>query len=187
MSSKNTVEINLDALEIDKVLAYYDGPMLFVNKDPENHYFLAYCCDIELDEYVLAKTSIQNLIDMLKNEKTIYSVFQESLKKWKIKSDETIEKINEFDKLDLLDDDVYIKNLGGSFEEYINSLQTIVEKLKVSQIVVNLKRNEYTKILAFNEPYNCVPKVDIIFNTTRHNFNVWRSKKIIEEIKECLV
>ena len=100
--SIDEAKINLDNLQIDKVLASYDGPMLFVNKDADGNYYLAYCCDVDEDEYVIAATSVRDLITMLENDKTVYSVFQKASNKWKVHSDSSVERVAKFNDLDLL-------------------------------------------------------------------------------------
>ena len=185
--SIDEAKINLDNLQIDKVLASYDGPMLFVNKDADSNYYLAYCCDVDEDEYVVASTTVRDLIAMLENDKTIYSVFQESPNKWKVSSDGSVEKIAKFNDLDLLDDDVYLKNLGGSFEDYVERLRN-EEWDCAKRIFVSLVRKEYSRILTFNETYKPFFSLEKFSKgPVSEKYNIWHSNKFIQEAQECLV
>lgn len=185
--SIDEAKINLDNLQIDKVLASYDGPMLFVNKDADGNYYLAYCCDVDEDEYVIAATSVRDLITMLENDKTVYSVFQKSSNKWKVHSDSSVERVAKFNDLDLLDGNVYLKNLGGSFEDYAEQLRS-EEQTCAKRIIVHLVRDEYSRILTFNENYKPFFSLEKFSKEpVSKKFNVWHSNKIVREAQECLV
>ena len=155
--------INLDNLIMDKVLAYYDGPMLFVNKDKEENYYLVYCCDVDEKEYIIAKTSVSELIDVLKNAKTISFVFKNAIMKWKVKGDQSIECLEAFDEMDLLDDDVHLSDLGGSFDDYL-------AMLRYNHIYIDSVRKYSEGIMSsfvFNEEYNALVNSTILLESTK--------------------
>ena len=148
----NEKQIDLDDLKMDKVLAYYDGPLLFVNKDTNENYYLVYCCDVDEKEYVIAQTTIYELIDVLTNVRTISAVFKSSQKKWKVNGDQSIVGLDTFDEMDLLDDNVYLKDLGESFSDYLVDLRVkvaLAEKASLRKLCSSI-----TTSFIFNERYN---------------------------------
>ena len=123
MKNGNDFFFSLKDLKVDKVLVYYDGPLLFVCKDDSDNFFLAYCCDLDLKEYVVAATSVDSLIELLENKKTMFATLQESSEKWKVKSDETTERVSDFDEIDLPEKNAYMSELSKPLGDYLSSLR----------------------------------------------------------------
>lgn len=180
--------INLDDLKMDKVLAYYDGPLLFVNKDKEENYYLVYCCDVDEKEYVIAKTSVSELIDVLKNVKSISFVFRNAIMKWKVKRDQSIECLENFDDMDILDDDVHLCDLGGSFDDYLESL--CLNNLLINSVSLKKMSKGFTTSFVFNENYNALVPSSIFFEHRKradvHTFPKMKQWKFEREVVEDL-
>ena len=123
MSVDKEYVFSLKDLKVDKVLVYYDGPLLFVCKDNHDKFFLAYCCDLDLKEYVVAATSVDCLIEMLENKKTMFATLQESSEKWKVKSDESTERVSDFEEIDLPEKNAYMSELAKPLDEYLTVLR----------------------------------------------------------------
>ncbi|MBO6055365.1 MAG: hypothetical protein J6P84_00070 [Alphaproteobacteria bacterium] len=123
MSDNET--FNLNDLKTDKVLVYYDGPLLFVCKNHFGQYYIAYCCDVDLKEYVLAATTIRSLIDLLENRITMFCIFQESNEKWKVENSCARKIDGTFDELDLPEKEAFLDELSEPFVDYLTDLRKI--------------------------------------------------------------
>ena len=67
---------NIGTLEVEIVLVTFDVPILFVCKNSADRRFLVLCLDEEEGKYAIAEQSINNLILMLDNKKTMEYVFR---------------------------------------------------------------------------------------------------------------
>ncbi len=123
MSDNETFDLN--DLKKDKVLVHYDGPLLFVCKNHLGQYYIAYCCDVDLKEYVIATTTIRSLIDLLENRTTMFCIFQESNEKWKVENNCARKIDGRFDESDLPDKEVFLNELGEPSVDYLNDLRKI--------------------------------------------------------------
>ena len=161
---------NLNDLKTDKVLVYYDGPLLFVCKNHFNQYYIAYCSDVDLKEYVLAATTIKSLIGLLENRITMFCVFQESKEKWKVVNG-CAKKIDEnFDELDLPEKEALLDELSEQFVDYLSDLRKIESrKLSITKWL--------DSIYSMNLSVNYV--ADSIFP------NLERPKKSISSFQGC--
>jgi len=98
---------------------------LFVCKNHLGQYYIAYCCDVDLKEYVIAATTIRSLIDLLENRITMFCIFQESNEKWKVENNCARKIDGPFDESDLPDKEVFLNELGELSVDYLNDLRKI--------------------------------------------------------------
>ena len=79
---KEWIEIRgIGQLYLERILATFDFPVLFVCTDFENRKFLCLNIDNETGKSVIAETSNRQLIDMLNNVVPMESVFRNSIDK----------------------------------------------------------------------------------------------------------
>ena len=112
-------------LEQHKVLAWYDGPILLTLIDPyTKNFYIEYFPD---PEGYLAKTSIENVIKILRNEKPINYAFENGDKFWAWNPEtKYYEDVGKFGPEDLFDANVYTTDVlfisKERTEQYIEQL-----------------------------------------------------------------
>lgn len=134
--------INDKKLYSEKTLVYYDLPLMFVCHDDSNNKYLALCTDSEELTYIVATTSVENIIDMLEQKVSMDKVFIEGQRKWRIKAGEQEDFINpvtDFDESELPAKDALFSLVEESNKEYLKQLRSLQN---VQNILWNLEKKK---------------------------------------------
>ena len=67
---------NIGQLMYEKVLVWFDIPLLFTCLDEDKNRYLTVCSDEETGEYVAVRITDAKLLDMLQNIETMYDTFR---------------------------------------------------------------------------------------------------------------
>lgn len=115
-------------LKEEKILIYYDLPILFVCTDDNNVKYLVLCTDSENLQYIIISISKDCLLDMLNKRISAYDIFTNAKEKWRVTPAENIED----DKIEILDNfkedelpkkNVYYKIFDKAVKDYKENLE----------------------------------------------------------------
>ena len=111
--------MNYDVLKSDRVLIWYDGPMVEVLRDGMD-YYMTYMTD----GCICARIKKADLIAVLKNEQPMNYVYENAPEKFEWDMNlQNFKKVSFFKNDDLFDANVYAKDLGIDEKSYINELK----------------------------------------------------------------
>lgn len=119
-------------LDVEYIIFQADYPVLFTLRDKFNELYLCLCCDIRKEQrWIISKTTVKIVIDMLCNKITLYDAFKSPynknyIVKWSYETqrEESYEVLfDNIDELDLPVQGEYIDSIEDEFKDYINQLE----------------------------------------------------------------
>lgn len=133
MKQKVYFKINTKELIIEEVLVDFNGfPLFFVCKDQEGQYYTALCYDIDDERYIVTKTTIDKLFNLLTNKMTMRNIFLSETRFWdiiiaeNIENDLCIEKnIKEVDVTILPYEGEYFEIITETHKQFLNRIKNL--------------------------------------------------------------
>ena len=156
-------------LYLEKVLVSFDIPILFVCVDYENRKYLCLNIDEETGKSVIAATDNKHIIAMLKNEKTMDSVFRDSIEQKIIVAEYDFEKEEIFsyseDSMSIPADmlpkeNEYFELSNKEIEEYISFLEK--QQVKIQNETFSNETFFTISPICFDSDFNVEDKIAYI-------------------------
>ena len=153
-------------LYLEKVIVFFDIPILFVCNDFENRNYLCLNIDEEKGTTVIAETEIETLIAMLQDEKTMESVFREALNDKVIIAEydeENGEIVTKIESAKEISED-FLPEKGALLEQKNQEIVEYISYLKKQIINVEFE-HLFDKKTIFIEP--CNYQVQLLFESEK--------------------
>ena len=141
MKQKAYFKINSKDLVLEEVLVDFNGiPIFFVCKDYDEQYYVALCYDIDNEQYIVVKTNINTLFDLLNQKITMRNLFLSETEFWDITMSENIENdycvkkdISKIEKEVLPYEGEYFEIVTKTQQGFLNK----IKNLKINSITTN--------------------------------------------------
>ena len=151
MDKELCFKINSKELTLVEVLVDYNGiPVFFICKDETGGYYVALCTDIDNDKYIVVKTTIGKIYNLLTKKMTMREIITSESEYWDISAMDDIDSdictnknISEVDLEILPYEKSYFNLVTKNHEEFLE----IIENLKCQKLNSLISREDDWKKL----------------------------------------
>ena len=161
---------------------YEGAPIFFTCNDKDEGYYAVVCSDFELAEYLITKTTILSICDMLKGRETIRSFFMNGERFWKANfcDNGALVKFEHIEKKDV-DVDV-LPAEGEEFLLLTNSAKSYLKKIELLCYLNYEWKNIGKYVVPQDSSWHAVPREDVTTFSLREDY-----KSYYDYLKETYV
>lgn len=130
-------EIEGKRLYVDEELVEFDIPIFFICKDEKNDKYAVLCIDSKKQVYIIVKSDIGSVLQMLASQITLRDFFLNTCERWKVRAGDEY-WLDDVEKIEIFQEDE-LPVAGTHFELENTKIKEYVKKLYEERVLL---RNE---------------------------------------------